>query len=113
MKQAPPRALLIWLIVSQALAALSLVPWGFMAGLSVRSSDSGVTRPTIALVAMVWAYPIVPLACSIIAWLLYRRRRARAAGLITAIPLLPAALLWLAFGWVYVAYVTQAISLGQ
>ncbi len=93
MKWNPRVALLVWLIVSQSLAALTLVLWVVMAGLSFMAFDSGVTWQATVFVVLVCAYPLVPLVFSIFAWVFYSKRRLVTALVLTTIPLLPAALM--------------------
>jgi len=92
--------LLIWMILSQLLAVLSLVPWLLMAGLSVMAFDSGVTAEAWAIVIAVWSYPILPIGLAIVAWIAYARRRnvlaAVISGLSFAPPFLCIFIIWIA-----------------
>ena len=96
----PPKriGLLIWMILSQLLAVLSLIPWLLMAGLSVMAFDSGVTAEAWAVVIAVWSYPILPLLLVIAAWIAFARRRnvlaAALSGFSFAPPLLCLAFIW-------------------
>jgi hypothetical protein len=83
------KPILIWLIVSQALALASLVFWLLVAGLSVMAFDSGVSAEAWAFVIAVWSYPIWPLVFAISAWIAYARRRDRLAGVLTTLTFLP------------------------
>jgi hypothetical protein len=76
-----------WLIITQVLAALSLLPWFIMAGLSVLAFDSGYGLSAVLFVAMVWLYPLLPLGCAVRAWSLYRHGKLRGAMITTSIPL--------------------------
>lgn len=76
-----------WLIITQILAALSLVPWLIMAGLSLLAFDAGYGLPAMLFVAMIWLYPLLPLGCAIRAWWLYRHGKLRGAVITTSIPL--------------------------
>jgi hypothetical protein len=79
--------ILIWLIASQILAALSLVFW--MLGLSVMAFDSGVTQEAWNFVVAVWAYPIWPIAFTIAAWVAYARKKDMLAAILTTLTFLP------------------------
>ena len=57
----PRTGLVIWMIVSQILALLSLIIWLLVAGLSVMAFDSGVSAEAWTFVIVVWSYPIIPL----------------------------------------------------
>ncbi|NWG07174.1 MAG: hypothetical protein HXY35_10890 [Chloroflexi bacterium] len=90
--------LLIWMIVSQILAVVSLVPWLLMAGLSVMAFDQGSTPEAWTFVIAVWSYPIIPIILVIAAWVAYARRRNRAAAVLSgfsfAPPLLCIVVIW-------------------
>ena len=81
--------ILIWLIVSQVLAVLSLVVWLLVAGLSVMAFDAGVTQEAWNFVIAVWSYPIWPIGFAIGAWIAYARKRDRLAGVLTTLTCLP------------------------
>jgi hypothetical protein len=89
----PPsrRPILSWLIVSQVLAAASLVVWLIVAGLSVMAFDSGVSAEAWTFVIAVW-----PLGFAIASWIAYARRRDRLAGVFTTFTFLPVLVLILA-----------------
>jgi len=57
-KPASRTPVLVWLIVSQLLALLSLLFWLMAAGLSVMAFDAGVTQEAWNFVIAVWAYPV-------------------------------------------------------
>jgi len=84
-------AVLAWLIVSQALYVLSLLPWLMAAGMAVMAFDApGSTKmwqPWL-FVGVIWSYPFWMLACAIVAWVLYARSRVRGAVVATTIPLM-------------------------
>lgn len=90
------RPVLIWLIVSQILAALSLIFWLLVAGLSVMAFDSGVTAGAWTFVIVVWSYPLWPIAFTIASWIAYARRRDRLAAVLTTLTFLPVLVLILA-----------------
>ncbi|MEN9934953.1 MAG: hypothetical protein RLZZ387_1532 [Chloroflexota bacterium] len=79
---------LAWLIISQLLAAASLLPWFPMALMSFMSTDSGVTPGAIAFIVVMWSYPLLPIICSIVAWVLFARGNVSGAMWATSIPLL-------------------------
>jgi len=79
------KVLLIWMIVSQVLAVVTLVVWLVMAGLAVMAFDAGVTPQATTFVTVVWAYPIFPLALVIAAWIAFARRKNRLAGTLSGL----------------------------
>jgi len=83
------RPVVIWLIVSQLLAAASLVFWLLMAGLSVMAFDSGVTAEAWTFVIIVWSYPIWPIVFTIASWIAYARKKDKLAGVLTTLTFLP------------------------
>ena len=87
------RPVLIWLIVSQLLALLSLLFWLFAAGISVMAFDSGVTREAWTIVIAVWSYPIWPIVFTIAAWIAYARKKDMLAAVLTTFTFLPVLLL--------------------
>jgi len=91
-------ALLIWMIVSQIITVLSLIPWLLMAGLSVMAFDSGVTAEAWTIVIVVWSYPIIPLLLVIAAWIAYKRRKNTVAAVLSGFSFAPP-LLCIAFIW--------------
>jgi hypothetical protein len=93
------RGPLAWLIVSQALALLTLLPWLILFALS-RSGSGAPSGPLAWLVlALVWIYPVVLLACMVMSWRAYRRGETRRAAVRTTIPLLWAVPLLVWVGW--------------
>ena len=86
--------LLIWMIVSQLLAAGSLLLWVIVAGLSVMTFDSGVTQEAWNIVIAVWAYPLFPILLVIGAWVAYARRKDRLAAILSGISFVPPFLLF-------------------
>jgi hypothetical protein len=87
------KPILIWLIISQLLAALSLLVWLLVAGLSVMAFDSGGTPEAWAFVIAVWSYPVWPVAFAIASWIAYARRKDRLAGILTIFTFLPVLIL--------------------
>ena len=92
----PPRPrtpVLVWLIVSQVLALVSLIFWLVVAGLSVMAFDSGVSTEAWTFVIAVWSYPIWPLGFAIAAWIAYARKKDRLASVLTTLTFVPVLLL--------------------
>lgn len=91
--------LVIWLVLSQLLAAGSLVIWLLFAGLSVMAFDQGSTPEAWTFVIAVWSYPIIPLALIIGAWIAFARLKnmlaAILSGLSFALPLLCIGFIWI------------------
>ena len=91
--------LLIWMIVSQLLAAGSLLIWFVMAGLSVMAFDSGESPQAWAFVIVVWSYPIFPIAMVIGAWIAYKRRKNTLAAILSGLSFAPIICLYFYF-WI-------------
>jgi hypothetical protein len=89
------RPVLVWLILSQALAVASLFFWLLMAGLSVMAFDSGVTAEAWTIVITVWSYPLWPIGFAIASWIAYARHKDRLAAVLTTLTFLPMLLLFL------------------
>jgi hypothetical protein len=81
------------MIASQALMLLSLLPWFVVAMLSLAGADPGAPAGAYAVVAVIWAYPLVVLACVAAAWRAWRRGNRRRALIWTTAPLVPTLLL--------------------
>lgn len=81
LKRPSRRSVLIWLILSQALAAASLFFWLLVTGLSVMAFDSGVTAEAWTFVIVVWSYPLWPIAFA--SGVAYARHRDRLATVLT------------------------------
>ncbi|MDQ1304462.1 MAG: hypothetical protein QG671_289 [Actinomycetota bacterium] len=90
--------LLVWMILAQCLAVLTLVIWAPVAGLSVMAFDSGETTGAWIFVLSIWAYPLLPLIFSAGAWIAFVKRWNKwAATLVTlafAPPVVLAILIW-------------------
>jgi glucan phosphoethanolaminetransferase (alkaline phosphatase superfamily) len=95
LKRPSRRPVLIWLILSQALAVASLFFWLLMAGLSVMAFDSGVSAEAWTFVIAVWSYPLWPIAFAIGSWIAYARHKDRLAAVLTTLTFLPILLLLL------------------
>jgi len=94
-KHTSRRPVLIWLIISQFLAVVSLFFWLLIAGLSVMAFDSGVSAQAWTFVIVVWSYPLWPIAFAIASWIAYARHRDRLAAVMTTLTFLPILLLFL------------------
>jgi hypothetical protein len=94
-----------WVVLAQAAALVSLVPWALVAGLSFLSFDSrsgqGALLP-VGLLFALWAYPLLPLACGVVAWRAFRRGDVRRAVRWSGVELLGAVLV-LALAWFLMA----------
>lgn len=84
-----PKFLLAWMILSQLIAAGSLVFWLVMAGLSVMAFDAGVTAEAWAFVIAVWSYPVFPLIMVISSWIAYARRKHKLAAILSGLSFAP------------------------
>jgi len=82
------KPVLIWLIVSQVLALLSLFFWLMIAGLSVMAFDSGVSTEAGTFVIAVCSYPIWPPGFAIASWIAYARKKHRLAGILPVLVLI-------------------------
>jgi len=105
----PPResrtAPLALVLLAQAAALVSLVPWTLVAGFSFlafdrRAADSAM-MPAPLLFAL-WAYPLVPVACTVATTRAWRRGDARAAVRWSGVELV-VALVVLGFVWFVIA----------
>lgn len=77
---------IIWLAISQFLAAGSLIPWLAYAYLSFWAISSGGTSAwEVIFVTFTFAYPILVILCAILAWLLYRAHKDRQALIVTSL----------------------------
>jgi hypothetical protein len=87
---------LIWLIVSQLLAAGTLFFWALAAGLSAMAFDSGDSPEAWRMVLTVWAYPLFPLIMAIGAWIAFAFRKNWLAAILSGLSFAPVVLLVLA-----------------
>ena len=76
-----------YLIVSQAIYLLAFIPWSFLIIMSPMAFDAGVSTWNISLVAILIAYPIAVIVCSLVAWMLHRKH-ARTSAYVNIIPAL-------------------------
>jgi hypothetical protein len=77
----------LYLIISQILFALSLIPWFVIWGLSFMSFDSGVNLANSSFVIIISLYPVAVIVGSILAWV-FRGKKKRFAIMINLVPLL-------------------------
>ncbi|REK74284.1 hypothetical protein [Paenibacillus paeoniae] len=77
----------VYLILTQILYVIGLLPWFVFWGLSFMSFDSGVGAANLGFVLAITIYPIAVVACSIIAWVIHKRKK-RAAVIVNLIPML-------------------------
>lgn len=80
-----PKGPLAWLLVSQALTVLSLLPWVLVFALSVLGG--GGAAWAMPVLALIWAYPLLVLLCMVMAWRAYRRGNGARAMILTTLPL--------------------------
>ena len=102
----PRTGLVIWMIVSQILALLSLMIWLLVAGLSVMAFDSGVSVEAWTFVIVFWSYPLIPLILVIASWIAFARRRNRLAAVLSGLSFAPPVLFYLciaisSFSWYF------------
>ncbi|MEH7302616.1 hypothetical protein [Neobacillus drentensis] len=77
----------LYLIISQILFALSLIPWFIIWGLSFMSFDSGVNLANGSFVIAITLYPVAVITCSILAWV-FRVKRKKFSTIINLFPML-------------------------
>jgi hypothetical protein len=77
----------LYLIISQILYALSLIPWFVIWGLSFMSFDSGVNLANGSFVLTITLYPVAVIICSILAWV-FRVKKKRSSIIINLLPML-------------------------
>ena len=88
----------IWLLISTFLGLLSLLPWTILLATSFMAFDSGESPQAYAFVGAVLSYPLLPVGCGILAWLLFAFKKRRAAVIVTSLPLLAVLLVGCIFG---------------
>lgn len=76
----------LYLIISQILYALSLIPWFVIWGLSFMSFDSGIHLANSSFVLVISLYPLAVIVGSILAWV-FRLKKKRLAAMINLLPL--------------------------
>jgi uncharacterized membrane protein len=75
-----------FLIVSQAIYAICLLPWFFVWTMSVMAFDQGFHVWNTLYFAFVTVFPVVALVSSILAWV-FLKRKPRAAATVNCLPL--------------------------
>lgn len=80
-------------LLAQAAALVSLVPWALVAGFSFLSFSGAADSPLLPapLLFALWAYPLLAIACAALSWRAWRRGDARAALRWSGVELLAAA----------------------
>lgn len=81
----------LFLILSQILYVLMSAVWLITALMSFMIFDSPealTSVPTILIFLFVWLYPIALIASGVIGWVLYHKRKFKAAAWIGLIPLI-------------------------
>ncbi|WP_147535107.1 hypothetical protein [Bacillus marasmi] len=76
-----------FLIITQIIYSLSLLPWYVIWMMSFMSFDSGIGFGNSAFVLVITLYPVAIIICSLIAWKL-RGGNTRLAVIINLVPLL-------------------------
>lgn len=74
-------------VISQIIYLPCIIPWLLIWGISFMGFDSGVSGGAITLVSIIGVYPLVVIACSIMAWV-YHRKRKRLAFILNLVPLI-------------------------
>jgi hypothetical protein len=64
-----------YLIISQLIYIICLIPWFPIWGLSFMSFDNGIALGNSAFVIGIGLYPIAVIICSILGWLLRGRKK--------------------------------------
>lgn len=83
-----------FLVISQIVYALCILPWLLVFGLSFMGFDQGISLVNVAIVLAIGVYPVVVIICAIAAWLM-RVRNKRVAIIVNLVPML-----WVAGGGV-------------
>ncbi|MGG0739719.1 hypothetical protein [Niallia taxi] len=76
-----------YLIITQIVYVLCLIPWFPIWGLSFMSFDGGFSFYNILFVLIISLYPVAVIACTIFSWI-FRKKRKTAAIIINLIPML-------------------------
>jgi hypothetical protein len=85
-KSKPKRrtGLVIWLVISQLLAAVTLFLWSLAAAIGYSFINTSGEAPS-ALLIVLWLYPLFPLAMIIGAWIAFRRHKDRQAAIFSGL----------------------------
>ncbi|GKU80641.1 hypothetical protein [Niallia sp. NCCP-28] len=76
-----------YLVISQILYAVCLLPWLVVFGMSFMSFDQGISFANSAFVIGIGVYPLFVIICSIYAWI-YRKRKKKLAIIVNFLPML-------------------------
>jgi hypothetical protein len=76
-----------YLVITQIVYLLFMIPWLFAWGISFMSFDQGFHWSNVAFVAGIGIYPIAAIVCSIFAWR-FRKRSQRAAIILNLMPMI-------------------------
>lgn len=77
----------LYLIISQILYVLSLIPWVVIWGLSFMSFDNGMNIANVSFVLAISLYTVAVIVGSILSWV-FRVKKKRFSVLINLLPLL-------------------------
>lgn len=77
----------VYLILTQILYVICLLPWFVFWGLSFMSFANGIGFGNTAFVAAISAYPVAVVACALIAWFIHKKKT-RTAVIVNLIPML-------------------------
>ncbi|MUT64619.1 hypothetical protein [Paenibacillus sp. NEAU-GSW1] len=75
------------LVITQIIYLVLCIPWLVIWGMSFMSFDQGFSWSAAAFVGVITLYPLAVITCSIIAWVLHKRKK-RAAVFINLVPML-------------------------
>ncbi|MBB6669610.1 hypothetical protein [Cohnella nanjingensis] len=76
----------LFLVLSQILYLLCMIPWLFVWGISFMSFDQGFGLANVSFVAGIGLYPVAAIVCAILAWRFHRRRK-KTAIVVNLIPM--------------------------
>ncbi|GLX70317.1 hypothetical protein [Paenibacillus glycanilyticus] len=76
-----------YLVISQIIYLLFLIPWLFTFGMSFFAFDNGFSAWNILFVIGIAVYPLFMITSSIVAWTLHRRHK-QAAIITNCVPML-------------------------
>jgi hypothetical protein len=86
---------MIWLIISQIMMGLGLLPWLVASMMAILAFDGGSTAQTYLFVGSIWSWPVFAIGLSVVAWWRWRKGNVWLPAVLTTIPLLPVILLLL------------------
>ncbi len=76
----------LFLIITQILYVLSLLPWFVIWGMSFMSFDAGIGLYNSLFVITITLYPIAVIAGSILSWVFHRKRK-KLAVILNLVPM--------------------------